>query len=212
MVSAVWRMDLAAAERHVHRGQPVMIPAVRRPPLRPGDVLELRDEEYMFGEGTLLVRVVALYELRKWRNGHWVLLGAIELWPRAYRRRDVLVRVEALRTQRREPFLMTDHRIRRPQWTCLADGEAWPCENARQHLRNSFQGIEDVLAAHLATLMSAAADDLKQSNPAKLYRRFVHWALEEKGPCARCGKPGHRAVPGLPPRLFPCVCEPPAKR
>ncbi len=100
---------------------------------------------------------------------------------------------------------MTDpHQPSRPSWRCAEDGEPWPCSLARKQLREAFLDNEEELARHMAWLQVAAAQDLAIDEPARLYRRFVLWTSDEKTVCGRCGKPGHQALPGLPPRLFPC--------
>jgi len=71
-------------------------------------------------------------------------------------------------------------------------------------LHETFLTQEPALAVHMSWLMHAATKDLALPDPAKLYRHFVAWTANNPGPCGRCGKPGHQALPGLPPRLFPC--------
>jgi hypothetical protein len=95
------------------------------------------------------------------------------------------------------------HKPARPSWVCLEDNEPWPCELVRKQLGDIFLGNEGRLSAHMAWLMNAAARDLGLSDPSKLYRRFVRWTAGDRM-CGRCGRPGHQALPGLPPRLFPC--------
>jgi hypothetical protein len=65
-------------------------------------------------------------------------------------------------------------------------------------------GDYESLARHMAKLMSQAADDLGPANPTKLYKRFIGWTPAGGHACRVCGKPGHDAVPGVPPRLVPC--------
>lgn len=98
---------------------------------------------------------------------------------------------------------MNFHRAKRPQWICAADGQAWPCEVARVALTEAYPEPA-VLVAHLEHLMATAALDLQTGDPRRLYRRFVAWALNRNQICRACGKSGHDALPGLPPRLLPC--------
>lgn len=74
-------------------------------PIRRGDVLDLRDRDYLFGHGHLLIRVLTVYELRQVRGHPWVFLGGLELRTdgHGHRQRDVLVRGSAVRTRRRRP-------------------------------------------------------------------------------------------------------------
>jgi hypothetical protein len=62
----------------------------------------------------------------------------------------------------------------------------------------------DALARHMAWLMSVAAVELRCSDPTRLYQRFLGWALPKDQLCRLCGKRGHDAIPGVPPRLIPC--------
>jgi hypothetical protein len=75
------------------------------PPVRRGDVLVLRDEDYLFGHGVLLMRVLAVHEVRQVWGGPWVFLRGLELRTdgNGRRLRDVLVRSHALQTRRRRP-------------------------------------------------------------------------------------------------------------
>lgn len=83
-----------------------MMSASVMPPVRSGDVLVLRDEDYLFGQGDLLLRVVVLHEVRQLRDGAWVFLRGMQLRAdgTGEKQRDVLVRGEALRTRRRRPL------------------------------------------------------------------------------------------------------------
>jgi hypothetical protein len=96
------------------------------------------------------------------------------------------------------------HKPARPSWVCLEDNEPWPCELARKQLGEIFLDNEARLSAHMVWLMAAAARDLGLPDPSKLYRRFVRWTADDRAACGRCGRSGHQALPGLPPRLFPC--------
>jgi hypothetical protein len=97
------------------------------------------------------------------------------------------------------------HTPARPSWICPQDGESWPCELARKQLAEIFLGSEDRLSAQMARLMGVAAHDLGLPDSSKLYRRFVRWTVDGAMlQCGRCGRSGHQALPGLPPRLFPC--------
>jgi hypothetical protein len=97
----------------------------------------------------------------------------------------------------------------RPSWRCQDDGDLWPCALGRKHLQELYGDDERALATHMAWLMVAAADDLTLPDPSKLYRRFVRWVHGAPLHCGRCHKNGHQALPGLPPRLFPCCVERP---
>jgi hypothetical protein len=75
-------------------------------PIQQGDVLELRDEDYLFGQGDLLLRVAAVHDIRQIWGEAWIFLGGNELRADGHGRqwRDVVVRREAVRTRRRRPM------------------------------------------------------------------------------------------------------------
>jgi hypothetical protein len=96
------------------------------------------------------------------------------------------------------------HRPERPSWRCREDGDEWPCHLARKALAETFIGTEDALTFQMARLQITAAEDLAVPDPARLYGRFVRWTEPTQVTCGRCETGKHRAIPGLPPRLFPC--------
>jgi len=73
------------------------------PPIRAGDLLMLRDEDYLFGRGEVWMRVLTVYEVRWVRGEPWIFLRGRVLWARiaSWRQGDVLVRSEAILTRRR---------------------------------------------------------------------------------------------------------------
>jgi hypothetical protein len=73
------------------------------PPVRHGDLLLLRDEDYLFGQGEVWLRVVTVHEIRWIRGEPWVFLRGLPIRAEGGARcqRDVLVRSDALRTRRR---------------------------------------------------------------------------------------------------------------
>lgn len=73
------------------------------PPVREGDLLMLRDEDYLFGRGEIWMRVVVVYDIRWVRGQPWIFLRGRTVWaPQAtWRERDVLVTSEAIRMRRR---------------------------------------------------------------------------------------------------------------
>lgn len=75
------------------------------PPVKRGDLLLLRDGDYIFGEGPLVLRVLAVYEVREFRNELWVFLRGLEVRTNGGggRQRNVLVSGSALRERRRTP-------------------------------------------------------------------------------------------------------------
>jgi hypothetical protein len=96
------------------------------------------------------------------------------------------------------------HRPERPGWRCREDGDEWPCHLARKALTKAFTDNATELSRHMATLQITAVEDLAVADPARLYGRFVRWTEPTQVTCGRCERTTHRALPGLPPRLFPC--------
>jgi hypothetical protein len=80
-------------------------PTTRPRPIRRGDVLDLRNEDYLFGEGDMQFRILAVYEIRKLHGDLWVFLGGLELRAdgNSRRPRDVLVRSQTLWARLRRP-------------------------------------------------------------------------------------------------------------
>jgi hypothetical protein len=68
----------------------------------------------------------------------------------------------------------------------------------------TFADDEPELSHHMARLQLTAARDLAVPDPASLYNRFVRWTEPAEVTCGRCEQGKHRALAGLPPRLFPC--------
>jgi hypothetical protein len=75
------------------------------PPVRPGDVLLLKDDDYLFGQGDLVVRVVTIHDVRWLKRAPWLFLRAMELRAdgTGCRIRDILVRCAVLPLRRRQP-------------------------------------------------------------------------------------------------------------
>ena len=67
-----------------------------------GDVLHLRDQDYRYGTGHLILRVTALHHVRRCADGPWVFLRGTALAADGTEldQRDVLVSVAALRRHR----------------------------------------------------------------------------------------------------------------
>ncbi len=70
----------------------------------------------------------------------------------------------------------------RPMWCCRADGQPWPCGEARLLLRVEYDGNLPGLSIYLAGLMYGAMRDLYHLNPHScpapgiLFNRFLAWA------------------------------------
>jgi hypothetical protein len=99
---------------------------------------------------------------------------------------------------------MNEHEVSRPLWSCGTCHSDWPCEPAQKMIGDLHTGDDESLVRHVARLMGQAADDLGPANPTKLYKRFLGWTPVAGHACRVCGKLGHDAVPGVPPRMVPC--------
>jgi hypothetical protein len=49
------------------------------PPIKPGDVLRLNEADYMYGAGTLIIRVIKVGRVQNLRDGEWLDLEGVEL-------------------------------------------------------------------------------------------------------------------------------------
>ncbi|MGC4768658.1 hypothetical protein ACLQ25_06670 [Micromonospora sp. DT44] len=73
------------------------------------------------------------------------------------------------------------HTPLRPMWFCRADGQQWPCPEARLRLRREFEDNVPGLTIYLAGLYYEATRDLYRLNPhdgpspSELFTRFVSW-------------------------------------
>ncbi|MFG1882871.1 hypothetical protein [Micromonospora sp. NPDC049102] len=73
------------------------------------------------------------------------------------------------------------HTPLRPLWLCRADGQVWPCGEARLRLRAEFENNPTGLTIYLAGMYYEATRDLYRLNPHDgpspndLYARFVGW-------------------------------------
>lgn len=74
------------------------------------------------------------------------------------------------------------HAPSRPEWTCVSDGQEWPCEGAKRELRRLFAGAVVPFAAYLAARLEQAAEDLRDVPEEALLRRFVLWPAREVYP------------------------------
>lgn len=73
------------------------------------------------------------------------------------------------------------HAPNRPGWTCIEDGEQWPCDAAKRELRRLFAGKAVSFATYLTARLEQAAEDLHGIPQDDLLRRFVLWPGRENG-------------------------------
>ncbi|MFF0721232.1 hypothetical protein [Verrucosispora sp. NA02020] len=78
------------------------------------------------------------------------------------------------------------HTPLRPTWCCRADGQPWPCGEARLLLRSEYDANSAGLTIYLAGLMYEAMRDLYHLNPhdgpepRTLFDRFVAWGAARR--------------------------------
>ena len=94
------------------------------PPVRKGDLLLLRDQDYLFGRGDVSLVVVAVHEVRWLRGKPWIFLRGRPVGARRAdaREGDVLVKSEAMRTRRRRGSLPPVPRGARARIPAVATG------------------------------------------------------------------------------------------
>lgn len=66
----------------------------------------------------------------------------------------------------------------RPSWDCVACGNPWPCEDAKERLLKEFHGQPSGLAIYLSAQLNDAFEDLTRRTPyppPDLYDRFLSW-------------------------------------
>ncbi|MGC4812792.1 hypothetical protein ACLQ29_19900 [Micromonospora sp. DT228] len=82
----------------------------------------------------------------------------------------------------------TPHTPLRPLWSCRADGQHWPCREARLRLTAEFDGNPSGLTIYLASMFCEAAQDIHHLDPSngpsprELFDRFVGWVRKGKPP------------------------------
>jgi hypothetical protein len=72
-----------------------------------------------------------------------------------------------------------EHTAERPDWTCRACGDPWPCAPAKVELTEDYRRFPSSLVVYLAAHLTDAIDDLAAGRggiPPDLYDRFVGWA------------------------------------
>jgi hypothetical protein len=70
------------------------------------------------------------------------------------------------------------HNARRPEWTCRACGEEWPCVPRRQELLAEIatHGETAATLVYLAVQMTQACTDLPGLTAGQMHDRFLGWA------------------------------------
>lgn len=68
---------------------------------------------------------------------------------------------------------ITEHLPRRPWWTCRACQLEWPCQPARNELRQRL--TRRILGLFMGECMRAAINEMTAPEPGSLYERFLAW-------------------------------------
>ncbi|QGN45999.1 hypothetical protein GKC29_03460 [Micromonospora sp. WMMC415] len=149
-------------------------------PFRVGDVVELAEQHYCYGLGTLTLRVVELGRRERHSDGLWIHLRGVELGdPRGPRQRRVLARIDAVRIKP-EPCPIA-HVPVRPDWCCAGCGQAWPCPDRRQRLLDRYARDRPALGVYLGMQLADAVSDLRHLPVEALYARFLGWLRDGDG-------------------------------
>ncbi|WP_412101312.1 hypothetical protein [Micromonospora maris] len=144
------------------------------PSLRVGAVVEVPEQHYCYGLGTLTLRIVEIGRRERHSDGVWVRLRGVDLGdPRGPRQHRVLARLDAVRLSVAPTWVA--HVPARPGWDCTGCGRPWPCPDRRRRLLDRYAGERVALAVYLATQLVDAVSDLRQVPPANLYGRFLGW-------------------------------------
>jgi hypothetical protein len=65
------------------------------------------------------------------------------------------------------------HAPERPSWDCLACGQPWPCDPAREELKADLDRVS--LAIYMWNQLEVAVRDLPPTPPAEIFERFIKW-------------------------------------
>lgn len=66
-----------------------------------------------------------------------------------------------------------EHIARRPDWTCVVDGQPYPCPVARQELAAERSPTQ--LAVFMWAQLESAAHDLPNASLGEMFERFLKW-------------------------------------
>ncbi|SCE67615.1 hypothetical protein GA0074695_0230 [Micromonospora viridifaciens] len=145
-----------------------------------GDVVQVAEQHYCYGLGTLTLRVIELGRRERHSDGIWINLRGVELGhPSGPRQRRVLARLDALRI--RPVPAPAAHLPVRPGWGCAACGHDWPCPDRRRRLLREYAGNRAALGIYLALQLADAAADLRHLSGNALHARFLGWLRGDPG-------------------------------
>ncbi|WP_203710450.1 hypothetical protein [Asanoa siamensis] len=74
---------------------------------------------------------------------------------------------------------MFRHCYTRPTWTCVVDGDEWPCASAKSELRHQFGVRGRVFMDYFLNRLREARLDLPDEDDWLLVKRFVLWSPED---------------------------------
>ncbi|MFU8850910.1 hypothetical protein ACNAW0_07985 [Micromonospora sp. SL1-18] len=145
-----------------------------------GDVVEVAEQHYCYGLGTLTLRVIELGRRERHSDGIWINLRGVELGhPSGPRQRRVLARLDAVRV--RSAVARAAHVPIRPGWECAGCGHDWPCPDRRSRLLREYARNRVALGIYLALHLADAAADLRHLPGDALHARFLGWLRGEQG-------------------------------
>lgn len=70
------------------------------------------------------------------------------------------------------------HAPTRPDWTCTACGDEWPCRTRKRQLTELFQDNTVGLINYLTPYLADANMDLRELTTVKLAKRFLGWCAK----------------------------------
>lgn len=145
-----------------------------------GDVVEIAEQHYCYGLGTLTLRVIELGRRERHSDGIWINLRGVELGhPAGPRQRRILARLDAVRV--RSVTASTAHVPVRPGWACAGCGADWPCPDRRARLLREYAGNSATLGVYLGLKLVDAAEDLRHLPAGALHARFLGWIRRGRG-------------------------------
>ncbi|TDB70999.1 hypothetical protein [Micromonospora sp. KC721] len=143
-------------------------------PFRVGDVVELAEQHYCYGLGTLTLRIVEIGRRERHSDGVWIHLRGVELGhPSGPRQRRVLAKLDAIRV--RPVPAPAAHVPRRPSWQCAGCGDPWPCPDRRRRLLAEYADNAAAVSVYLGMQLVDAASELRHQPAEALHARFLGW-------------------------------------
>lgn len=87
------------------------------------------------------------------------------------------------------------HAPSRPDWSCRACGQEWPCTIRKRQLKYLYQGNPVRLGNQLRSLLDQARDELPALTEEELTERFVTWSDRPVPSPQELGQPQGGQIP-----------------